>query len=161
MGIYLRPLVKEDAYISHHWRNNPKIWKYTGSRPDKFISADIELTWIEKVLLRANEKRFAICIENSEQYIGNVQLTNIESDTAIFHIFIGETKYWGKGYGTIATKKIIEYAFNILKLKEIELEVNQYNKVAIKAYKRVGFKNYSIKDGNMVMKVTEKKYNFQ
>lgn len=139
MEIYLRKLEEKDALTSYKWRNNPEIWKYTGNRPDKEITPEIELEWIRNVLKKQNEYRCAICLLENDEYIGNVQLTNIENGSAEFHIFIGETKYWSKGIGTQATKMMIKIGFEELKLKEIYLYVDKKNIPAIKAYLNCGF----------------------
>ena len=136
MTVVIRPLVKEDANISYKWRNNPEIWKYTGSRPDREITLDIELEWIENVLLRENEKRFAILVDNV--YVGNTQLTSITDESAVFHIFIGDTKYWGKGVASKAMDLLMNFAKNELNLEKLILTVNQENKSAVNLYKRKG-----------------------
>jgi len=139
MSIYIRPLEEKDAGISYQWRNDPEVWKLTGSKPDRTITHDIELDWIRKVLARDNEKRFAICIENTHTYIGNVQLTGINSYEAEFHIFIGAKEYWGKGFATEATRQMVDYAFDTLKLQSVYLYVKKGNIAAIKAYQKAGF----------------------
>ncbi len=140
MKIYLRSLVEDDAYTSYKWRNNPQVWKYTGKKPDIIITAEIEYNWIKSVLKRNDEKRFAICLIKSNKYIGNIQLTGIQNKTAEYHIFIGDTNYWGKGIGKEATHQIIEYGFKNLRLKKIFLYVNKKNIAAISLYQRCGFK---------------------
>ena len=144
--IYIRPLEKEDAQTSFRWRNDSDIWKYTGSRPDREITLNIEKEWIESVLRRDDEKRFAICLKDSDEYIGNVQLTNITSKDAEFHIFIGKKQYWGKGIGSSATKLIVEYAFDNLKLGCVYLFVKKENISAIRSYEKVGFSKVTGKD---------------
>jgi RimJ/RimL family protein N-acetyltransferase len=53
---------------------------------------------------------------------------------------IGEHDCWGKGYGTEATRLILEYAFNVLGLHNVMLRVFSYNERAIRTYLKVGFK---------------------
>jgi diamine N-acetyltransferase len=137
--IYIRPLREEDAAISYNWRNDSEVWKYTGKRPDRLITLEIEEEWIKEKIRNKNEKRYAICLTLNDKYIGNVQLTNISKDTAEFHIFIGDKDYWNKGIGQKATKRMIELGFKELSLKEIFLEVDVNNIPAIKAYERAGF----------------------
>lgn len=148
IDVYIRPLSVDDAKISYKWRNDPEIWKLTGSKPEKIITLDIEAEWIKKVITLKDEKRFAICIRETDEYIGNVQLTGINQNDAEFHIFIGEKKYWGKGVATSATGKILDYAKNVLKIKIVYLHVNEKNIHAIKAYNKNGFeiscKNYKM-----------------
>ncbi len=54
--IYIRPLQESDALLSCIGRNNPDIWKYTRSKPNKYITPKIEMELIKDVLKRDNEK---------------------------------------------------------------------------------------------------------
>ena len=144
IDIYLRPLIKKDAFTSFNWRNNPNIWKLTGSCPNTKITPKIELDWIRKVLKKKDEIRFAICIKKINKYVGNVQLTNIKNNKAEFHIFIGEEEYWNKGIGSAATMLLIDHAKNKMNLKQIYLWVNEGNISAYKVYKKCGFSSESI-----------------
>ena len=117
MKVLIRDLKIEDAKVSWKWRNDPDVWKLTGRKWNSYVTKRIEENWIKEVKQERNSKRFAICVGEHKRYIGNVQLTEIEDNEAFFHIFIGEKKFWGKGIGTSATKLLIEYAKNNLKLK--------------------------------------------
>jgi RimJ/RimL family protein N-acetyltransferase len=139
IGIFIRPLSISDAEVSYKWRNDPRIWQHTGSRPNKIISLSVEQDWIRSVLIRTAEKRFAICVSGTDEYVGNVQLTGIKDDQAEFHIFIGEPSYWGHGIGEQATTSILKIAFDEFNLKKIYLFVGKDNIGAIKLYKKTGF----------------------
>ena len=139
MEIYIRPLQAADALVSYAWRNDPVVWKYTGSRPDREITPEIEMAWIQQVLARENEKRYAICLAADNTYIGNVQLTHISSGSAEFHIFIGARAYWGMQLGYKATKLMLEKGTEELKLEQIFLDVSTENTAAVKAYIKCGF----------------------
>lgn len=136
-SVLIRPLVKEDAYTSYQWRNDHEVWKFTGSAPNMEITPEIESNWIEKVLQDESCKRFAILC--NEEYVGNVQLTNIKDNTAEFHIFIGKKEFWGKGISQLATFQILYYAREILKLREVYLFVNPENKAAVQSYLKNNF----------------------
>ena len=139
MKVYIRPLCVLDALTSYRWRNDPDIWKFTETKPDRYITKEIETEWIHTVLNDATSKRFAICTTEGDVYIGNVQLTDITNVTAQLHIFIGDKSYWGKGISTVATKLILQYAREILNLKKIFLVVNINNIAAIKTYLKNNF----------------------
>lgn len=141
-NIIIRPLQIEDAKTSYKWRNDPEIWKYTGTRPNRKITEEIETEWLTTKLNISNEKRFAICIEENI-YIGNIQLTNIANGKGEYHIFIGDKNYWGKGYGYKASLELFKYAKSQLGLHQIYLIVNENNTKAIRLYKRLGFKRES------------------
>ena len=116
-SVYLRPLEVADALVSYQWRNNAKIWRFTGNRPDKYITPEIETEWLRKVLSRPNEKRFAICLTGSNQYIGNVFLTDITDKEAQLHIFIGDITYWGRDRAYDAIRQLLDYSFNYMNLQ--------------------------------------------
>ncbi len=139
IDIYLRELTEKDAQTSYLWRNDPSVWEYTGRKPDRVITVEIELDWIRNVLKRNNEKRFAICISETNQYIGNVQLTAINGYDAEFHIFIGEKFFWGKGIAQKVTAELTKYAFNELRLQSVYLDVRTSHVAAIKAYEKAGY----------------------
>ncbi len=85
---------------------------------------------------------FAIYERSTMRPIGTAGLTSINHQhrTAEFGIGIGEHDCWSKGYGTEATRLILDYAFNALGLHNLMLRVFSYNQRAIKAYLRAGFR---------------------
>ncbi|MAB57136.1 MAG: hypothetical protein CL524_06250 [Aequorivita sp.] len=138
MNILIRPLTIEDAAISYKWRNDPEVWKFTGSRPSREITAEIERDWLKNSLGDKSKTRFAILVDG--EYVGNVQLTDIIlNKTAEFHIFIGDKSFWGKGVAKEATYQILQYAKEGLNLQSVFLDVNKENLPAIKSYKKNGF----------------------
>ncbi|MCX2449917.1 GNAT family protein [Pedobacter sp. PLR] len=138
-SVYIRPLVLEDARTSCNWRNDPDIWAFTEVKPDRFISPEMEEEWLKSKLANTNEKRFAICVEENDQYIGNIQLLDIDAETASYHVFIGEKTFWGKGISQKATNLLLSYAFSDLGLKMVSLEVHPLNIPAWTVYKKIGF----------------------
>jgi len=159
MNVYIRPLEVADAATSYLWRNNPLVWEHTGTKPDREITLDMENKWIRVAVKNKNEKRFAICVSSTNEYIGNVQLTNIELSRAEFHIFIGEPQFWGKGIGRIATDLLLTYAFEELSLKEVCLFVKIANEQAIALYRNCGFRYKLSKGDNNYMVITSGDWN--
>ncbi|HTL08436.1 MAG TPA: GNAT family N-acetyltransferase [Chitinophagaceae bacterium] len=139
-SVYIRPLQLADAQVSYQWRNNPKIWRFTGARPDKYITPEMEASWIMEVMKRDNERRFAICLAADNRYIGNIYFTDILKDEAQMHIFIGDTEYWGKRRAYESICQIFDYGFKILKLNIIYVQINPRNAAAMMLSKLVAFK---------------------
>ena len=137
MQIKIRPLETKDAYTSVNWRNMPEIWAQTGSAPNKKVTIEDELEWIKKVTADKTSRRFAIIVD--DMYVGNVYLTDIKDGVAEYHIFIGDKNYWGKGVAREASKQIIEFGISNLRLKAIELGVQETNAAAFHLYKSLGF----------------------
>jgi diamine N-acetyltransferase len=53
---------------------------------------------------------------------------------------IGERDCWGKGYGTEATRLLLDYAFTWVHLHSVTLRVFGHNARGLRAYRRAGFK---------------------
>lgn len=137
MNVFLRRLERNDAYVSYKWRNDPEVFKYTGTVYDHEITLETELHWIERVIKNDNEYRCAIIADNC--YVGNIYLTNIDDEKAEYHIFIGDKSYWGKGVAKKASIEIIRHGFENLNLKKVLLEVRPQNSTAIRLYETLGF----------------------
>jgi RimJ/RimL family protein N-acetyltransferase len=85
---------------------------------------------------------FIICRKEDHTAIGMTAFFRIDwvGRMTIFYIGIADKSNWSKGYGTEATRQMIEYAFNTLNLNRIQLHVAVENKPAVTVYKKVGFK---------------------
>lgn len=85
---------------------------------------------------------YAIHIAETDELIGTTALTDAGPESpraALFRIVIGEKWAWENGYGTEATRLVVEEAFETHGLEEVQLEVFRHNPRAIAAYKKVGF----------------------
>ncbi|MGI8690769.1 MAG: GNAT family N-acetyltransferase [Thermomicrobiales bacterium] len=76
--------------------------------------------------------------------IGTVGLFDINdrNGRADFGIFIGEAEARGKGYGTEATRLMLDYAFIALGLRNVALTVGEWNVAGQRAYAKAGFREY-------------------
>lgn len=157
IDIYIRPLRMGDHEVAYHWRNNPEVWKYTGSRPDIVVTEEIERQWMERVLAQTNVMRYAICIKDTDEYIGNVTLTDIEDGRAQFHTHIGATQYWGKGISSKATRMMLEMGF-AAGLCEIYLGVHKDNAGALSVYRKWGFVEAGREGDEIKMTLTKQQF---
>lgn len=85
---------------------------------------------------------YAIHIAETDELIGSTALTDAgpgAPQAALFRIVIGEKFAWEQGYGTEATRLVVDEAFETLGLDEVQLEVFRHNPRAIASYKKVGF----------------------
>ncbi len=94
--------------------------------------------------LSARGMCWAIHEHATGRLLGTTAITDVTSRrgvgrSALFRIVIGEKDAWGHGYGTEATKLVMEESFDELDLDEVRLEVFRHNPRAIAAYRRVGF----------------------
>jgi RimJ/RimL family protein N-acetyltransferase len=83
----------------------------------------------------------AIHERRSDRLIGTCAFSQLDGDngSALYHITIGEKDAWGRGFGTEATRLMLEHAFGPLGLHRIALFVFEFNERAIRTYQRCGF----------------------
>lgn len=151
--IYLRPLKEEDASEDYcSWINNMEVNKYIDS---KETTIEELKKYINKRWYDPNCLFLGIFLKNKDRHIGNVKLEPIdfEKRKATLGILIGEKEYWNKGYATETLKTLTSYAFNNLRLNEINLGVYKENIGAIKAYEKTGFKIYEENERSYKMRV--------
>ncbi len=67
--------------------------------------------------------------------------------TAEFGITIGNPGERGQGYGTEATRLLLDYAFTVLGVHNVWLDTLAYNIAAIRAYEKVGFREIGRRRG--------------
>lgn len=74
-------------------------------------------------------------------HIGEVVLNDLDPDnlTMNFRIGLAGAAVFGQGYGTEATRAVIEYAFDVVGLHRVTLGVFDFNPRAQRVYEKVGF----------------------
>jgi len=83
---------------------------------------------------------FGIFTKSDLQHIGNVKLEPInKNNTATLGILVGDESYRGKGVGFEVLSAVLDFAFNDLTLRKVELGVENKNEIALKLYHKLGF----------------------
>lgn len=141
-NVYLSPLNEDDAQIYVKWFNDMSLTDRL-HQSHKIYSTVTEKEWILNSLSKGLTN-FAIVKVEDDTLIGNCGIMDIDniSGCATVGIFIGEEENRGKGYGKEALQLLVDFGFNSLNLKNINLSVFDFNKSAIKCYEKVGFKEY-------------------
>jgi RimJ/RimL family protein N-acetyltransferase len=135
---YLSPIDVNDAEKFTEWLNDVEILVnlqlYSSA-----ISLENERTFLSDL---SKDHNYSIIDLETEELIGNCGFLDIDhiNQTSEVGIFIGNKKYWNKGYGTEALSLLIDYGFKALNFHNILLKVYEYNKSAIKCYEKIGFK---------------------
>jgi RimJ/RimL family protein N-acetyltransferase len=81
-------------------------------------------------------------------HIGNCGIKIISSVKKECEIwgYIGDPKFRKSGFGTAATKLLIEKAFSIFFMNNIVVHVAGYNEPALRMYTKLGFTRIPIRD---------------
>jgi RimJ/RimL family protein N-acetyltransferase len=138
---YLSPLQVEDGDRWAKWLNDLDVSLPLGD--EAYTTCALEqLRQDASESIRHRDPVFTIVDSETDQPIGRCLLFGIDAvnRSAMLGIFIGEKSCWNRGFGTEATRLLLDYAFNLLNLHSIELGVFAFNHQAIRAYEKVGFK---------------------
>lgn len=138
--IYLRALEPDDYKTSISWRNDPEILDMIGG-PKFFVSKETERKWVESNI-GSNEKIvLAICLKDSNKYIGNIIIKDIDwrNRSVSMPILIGDKEEWGKGYATEARMMLLDYVFNEMGMNRVWGLVLENNIASIRSVEKCGF----------------------
>ncbi len=143
--VYLRALEPEDFALLHKWRNDPEIgYAFGGTRI--FTSTLNEKKWIEDKIFDKTNVSCAICLKETNEFIGCVFLNSIDQLNRSGHCptFIGAKEYWGKGYATDARILILKHAFYDKGLERIWAHVDLDNAGSLRMLEKCGYKKEGI-----------------
>jgi RimJ/RimL family protein N-acetyltransferase len=132
---------KEDVPAIARWHQDLEFTASIGS-PGEAHSLEMRQEAYEKnSRMRPDSVEFAVILLSTGQLVGFGGLFDISrAMTAALFVGIGERDLCNKGLGTEATRLICEYGFFFRNLYSIKVEVNGYNRRAIRVYERLGFK---------------------
>jgi len=124
------------------WLNDWEVRRFLAPNLPHPYTMEDEEGWFNRQRQEQDTRLFAILTRGEGRLIGNCGLHGIDwtNRHAILGIFIGDKNYWGKGYGTDATRALLRYAFEEANLHRLELQVFAFNTRAIRMYEKVGFR---------------------
>jgi RimJ/RimL family protein N-acetyltransferase len=138
--VVLRRHAPENVAAFQRWYADPEIarlarYQQTPMRPqeiDRFFEARV---------VGPDALAMAVHERATNRLVGTCAFSQLdgENGSALYHITIGESDVWGRGYGTEATRLLLDHAFGTLALHRIALFVFEFNERAIRAYRRCGF----------------------
>jgi len=120
------------------WMNDPETIRYLetgGSYTMEELRNYIENAVNNKIYF------WGIHLKSNGKHIGNIKIDpiNYKHGYGEYGILMGDRDEWGKGYAKEASSVVIEFCFNVLKLRKINLGVAADNKNAVSLYEKIGF----------------------
>ena len=139
--LLIRPWKVTDAEALYTQAHNPIIGKRCGWNPHKSVDESREI--IEVVLSKSHS--FAICLANNIP-IGSIGLLlqgesnlPVSENEAEIGYWLGED-FWGKGYVTEATLRVLQYAFDELHLTQLWASAYKENIASQRVLEKCGFR---------------------
>ena len=135
--IKLCPLEEKHLEKMIKWRMSPTVDSVSLTSPK--LTIEKQRKWFKNVLLDNTKEYFVIKYKDIE--IGIAYIFDIDkiNNSCSFGLYIGEENHLKIGAGSITQLKILEYAFEKLKINRLHAKVMSHNKRALKMYKKLGF----------------------
>ncbi len=138
--LYFRPLEREDAPRVAAFMNDPDVRRtLLAQRP---LSVAAEEAFISSLpASSATDVVLGIARHESDALIGATGMHKLEprDRRGDFGLVIGDKSAWNQGYGTEATRMMLDFAFGTLNLHKVTLEVFAHNVAGLRTYEKAGF----------------------
>lgn len=135
--ISLRPLDAADGDRVVAWRRQPEVVAQLFSdEPPTRAQHD---AWFQNLQLRSDRLEFVIC--RDDRPVGTIGLSDIDfgARSAQYGILLGEQDARGQGIAQAASRILSGFAFEVLDLDQLILEMFADNAPARRLYDRLGF----------------------
>lgn len=125
-------------HVEGAWQalQDPEVLRFTGTHT-KFTRERVE-DWTGKLPGRDDRADYAILRASDRAYVGDASLSDLDEDNQSMSFRIALIEF-GQGYGTEATRLMLDYAFDVVGVHRVTLEVFDFNKRAQRVYEKCGF----------------------
>jgi len=146
--LLLRRLTNNDAEEMFFLRSNEDVLRYLGRGPTQSVKEAEE--FINKINKSADENENILwgiaLLEEPTKIIGTICLWNFKTESYRGEIgYILHPGHWGKGIMKEAINRVVDYAFNTLKLHSIEALLSPENIASASVLEKTGF----VKEGHL------------
>jgi diamine N-acetyltransferase len=147
--VALGPLREDLVTLYARWMTTLEVARGLGNTI--IYTVEAERGWYEQAARPGpGQAHFLIYDRLDLEPIGTTGLINIDHrhGTATFGIMLGERR--GQGLGTETTRLVLDWAFTVLGLHNVDLMVFAWNKPAIRCYEKAGFRHIGRRRGGAV-----------
>jgi diamine N-acetyltransferase len=139
--VALGPRVREHLPLFARWSNDFAVARTFGGAPRAHTLDALTAIYDTG---KGHEYAFTVYERTTWRPVGWTYLFDVDwrGRTAGFGIIIGEADARGKGYGTEATRLMLDYSFTALGLHSVMLTTDSYNLAGQAAYRKAGFKEF-------------------
>lgn len=138
-AVRLEPLT--EAVFDEYWAAlvDPEVSRLTGTH------ATFEAEQVRTVLRHRSEQHdradWAILRQHDGAFLGEAVINDFDphNESAGYRIWLAGPAHFNHGYGTEATRLVVDYAFDRIGLHRLELEVFAFNPRARRVYEKCGF----------------------
>ena len=140
-SVYLRQAERSDIPLFVRWFNDTRTSRTLAVVAPMSIPS--EEGWFERTLAAQGRDgyHFTICLLADDRPIGTIGLFDLDlrNGNAGLGISIGDPADTNHGFGSDALRALVGWAFDMLRLERVWLDVYDFNPRARVVYERVGF----------------------
>jgi RimJ/RimL family protein N-acetyltransferase len=139
-NVLLRATMRDDMQRQLEFENNAELYFLDGGTP-RPMSLERILSFFDQELNRGDPGSVSFAIEVDGQYVGHCGLHSTDSTArhCELSIEIGDSAYWGRGYGREVVTMLTAYAFDHMNMNRIWLNTHSENERAMRCYTACGF----------------------
>lgn len=152
--LILRELTIDDVEGMFSLDSDDLVHTYLGANSIKSKAESLaQINFIRDQYIKNGIGRWAVIDKKTNEFLGwaGFKLITEETNRHINYYDLGYRfirQHWGKGYATEVAKALLNYGFDVLKLKTIYAIADIENLASIKVLEKVGLKKIEIFDYN-------------
>ena len=135
--IKLEPFTEKDFDTLINWiHSKEELFQFAGA----IFNYPITHEQLHSYINTSDKKPYKVVLTSTGKTIGHCELNYKNSGHRLSRILIGNKTLRGQHIGENIVKQMVALFFKDQTVKEVELNVFDWNKPAIKCYERVGFR---------------------
>jgi RimJ/RimL family protein N-acetyltransferase len=137
--VRLRPVETADA--AGIFAADPETVRLTGTHHFGEFTFERWENWYATRAEHDDRPDLSIIERATGEWAGDVALTELDvpNESCAFRIALQGPRFYGRGLGSEATRLVVGYAFNVVGVHRVELEVFDFNPRARHVYEKIGF----------------------
>lgn len=140
--IRLRPLSESDVPLLARWFFDPDVlhWLQLSGDPPQLRTLEAVRERYRRMQADPLSQTWRIDTQDGRP-VGQIELVDIHplQRRAEIHLCIGEKDTWSRGYGTQAILRVLQYAFDDLRLRRVFVIPDEDNARVIRCLEKCGF----------------------
>jgi ribosomal-protein-alanine N-acetyltransferase len=140
--LILRPIIMDDAQDMFEYASDDEVTAPLTWNTHKTIKETEDA--IQDYFLRKGKDQFesyAVVLKDENKMIGTCDYMHHNKVANSAEIgFAFNKNYWGHGYATEATKRLIQFSFEVLKLSKLTISHSKHNNKSSRVVEKCGFK---------------------
>ncbi len=141
----LRKAESKDIEALYYQKNDPEVANLLGGFGNGYSRQDIA-DWIDSHRQYDDEVLWIIADWETDGCLGHVGLYKIDHRirSAEYAILLGCKERWGTGIGRRVSRFVLDYAFKMLNLNRVALNVFEHHHRARRLYRSLGFQEEGV-----------------